>query len=156
MTGKEFLQLAIEKAKESVSQGGFPAGAIVVKDGKIVGEGISIGNKLNDPTTHGEMAAIRNACKNLKTTDLSGVILYSSLEPCFMCLGAAMWSSISKIVYACSKEKVSADYYGGHYQNSEINKSLINPIELVHLSELEEKSLAIIRGWEDSLSPKIN
>jgi tRNA(Arg) A34 adenosine deaminase TadA len=68
----KFLELAIEKAKESVAQDGFPAGAVVAKDGQVIGVGISIGNSLNDPTSHGETAAIRDACKNLKTTDLSG------------------------------------------------------------------------------------
>ena len=150
MNDKEFIQLAIEKAKESVTQGGFPAGAVVVKDEKIIGEGISIGNKLNDPTSHGEMAAIRNACKNLQTTDLSGSILYSSLEPCLMCLGAAIWSSVSKIVYACPKEKVSPDYYGGNYKYAEINKTLNRPIKIIHFIELEAESLMLVREWEKS------
>jgi guanine deaminase len=151
MNDNDFLQRAIEKAKESIKQGGFPAGAIVVKNGKIIGEGISIGNKLNDPTSHGEMVAMREACKNLQSSDLSGSILYASLQPCLMCLGGSMWSSISKIVFACSKERVSHDYYGGHYQISKINTDLIHPIELVHFSELEEESLALVREWEKSM-----
>ncbi|MCX6744121.1 MAG: nucleoside deaminase [Candidatus Parcubacteria bacterium] len=151
MDDKQFLLKAIIKAEESVAQGGFPAGAIVVKNGKIVGEGISIGNKLNDPTSHGEMAAIQEACKNLKTSDLSDSVLYASMQPCLMCLGASMWSAIPKIVFACPKEKVSADYYGGDYQSSAINSELTHPIELVHLAELEDKSLAIVREWEKSL-----
>lgn len=150
MNDKIFLKKAIEKAKESVAQGGFPAGAVVVKDGKIIGEGISIGNKLNDPTSHGEMVAIREACKNLQTSDLSGSILYASLQPCLMCLGGAMWSSISKIVFACAQNKVSPDYYGGHYDLAKINPDLIRPLELIHFSELEEESLAIVRKWEKS------
>jgi guanine deaminase len=151
MNDKEFIQQAIEKAKESVQKGGFPAGAIIVKDGKIIGEGISIGNKLNDPTNHGEIAAIQNACENLQTTDLSGSILYSSLEPCLMCLGAIAWSSISKVIFACSKEKVSPDYYSGNYKSAEINKTLIQPIELVNIPEFEKKSLEVITNWEKSI-----
>jgi len=151
MDDKQFLQKAILKAKESVAQGGFPAGAIVVKNGEIVGEGVSVGNKLNDPTSHGEMASIREACKNLKTSDLSGSVLYASMQPCLMCLGASMWSAIPKIVFACPKEKVSADYYGGHYQPFTINSELTRPIELVHFAELENESLAIVREWEKSL-----
>lgn len=106
MDDKQFLQKAILKAKESVAHGGFPAGAIVVKNGEIVGEGVSVGNKLNDPTSHGEMASIREACKNLKTSDLSDSVLYASMQPCLMCLGASMWSAIPKIIFACPKEKV--------------------------------------------------
>ena len=151
MDDKQFLQKAIIKARESVAQGGFPAGAIVVKNGEIVGEGVSVGNKLNDPTSHGEMASIREACKNLKTSDLSGSVLYASMQPCLMCLGASMWSAIPKIVFACPKEKVSADYYGGHYQPSTINSELTHPIELVHFAELEEESLTIVREREKSL-----
>jgi len=151
MDDKQFLQKAVLKAKESVAQGGFPAGVIVVKNGEIVGEGVSVGNKLNDPTSHGEMASIRKACKNLKTSDLSGSVLYASMQPCLMCLGASMWSAIPKIVFACPKEKVSADYYGGHYQSSAINSELTRPIKLVHLAELEEESLTVVREWEKSL-----
>jgi len=147
----KFLQLAIEKAKESVVIGGFPAGAIVVKNGEVVGEGVSIGNKLNDPTAHGEMTSIRDACKNLKTSDLSDCVLYASMQPCLMCLGATMWSAIPKIVYACSKEKVSVEYYGGHYQPGNINLELNKPIELVHMAELEAESLNVVLGWEKAL-----
>jgi len=151
MDDKQFLQKAIEKARESVVQGGFPAGAVVVKNGEIVGEGVSVGNKLNDPTSHGEMAAIRAACKNLSTADLSGSVLYASMQPCLMCLGASMWSAIPKIVFACPKGQVSAEYYGGHYEPSAINAELIRPLELVHFAELEDESLAIVREWEKSL-----
>ena len=149
---KDFLMKAIEMAEESVAKGGFPAGAVVVKDEKIIGSGISIGNLLNDPSSHGEMAAIREACKNLKTTDLSSAVLYASMQPCIMCFGASMWASIPKIVFACSKEKVSDEYYGGHYHVREIDKDFTKPIELVHFLELEEKSLAVIKNWEKNLS----
>jgi guanine deaminase len=144
----KFLRLAIDKARESVEKGGFPAGALVVKEEKILGEGISIGNILNDPTSHGETSSIRDACKNLKTSDLSGATLYASMQPCLMCLGAAMWGSISRIVFACSKEKVSSEYYGGSYVSSDINSQFNKPIELKHLPELEEESLEVVRGWE--------
>src|SRR3989344_4189859 len=151
MDDKQFLQKAIMKARESVAQGGFPAGAIVVKNGKVRGEGISIGNKLNDPTSHGEIAAIRDACKNTKTSDLSGSVLYASMESCVMCLGAAVWSSVSKIVFACSRERVSQEYYGGHYSLTQINKDFLHPIEVIHLPELEEETLVIVRDWEKTL-----
>jgi len=153
-TDLKFLRLAIEKAKESVSKEGFPAGAIVVKDNKIIGEGISIGNILNDPTSHGEMASIRDACKNLKTSDLSGSTLYASMQPCVMCLSASMWSSISKIIFACSREKVSEEYYGGKYNPNEINSKFIRPIELTYIPRLEKESLEIVHKWEKSQNEK--
>lgn len=151
MDDKEYLLKAIEKAKESISKGGFPAGAVIVKEGKIVGEGIALGNKLNDPTSHPEMESIKSACKEYKTTNLTGCTLYASMESCVMCLGASMWSSISRIVYALSKSKVSTEYYGGSYDQGEINSKFNHPIEIVHLSELEEDSLKVVREWEKSL-----
>lgn len=151
MDDKQFIQKAIEKAKESVAHGGFPASAVVVKNGEIIGEGVSIGKKLNDPTSHGEMDAIRAACKNLQTSDLSGSVLYASMQPCLMCLGASMWSAIPKIVFALPKEKVSVEYYGGQYTPAAINAELTRPLELVHFAELEDESLAIVREWEKSL-----
>lgn len=149
---ERFLLIAIEKAKESVAVGGFPAGAIIVKDDKIIGEGISIGNKINDPTAHGESAAIRTACQNLSTTDLTGSTLYASMQPCVMCLGAAMWSGVSRIVYACDMNKVDEGYYGGHYDSFDINSKFTHPLEITHLAELENESLNVVRDWEKSLN----
>jgi tRNA(Arg) A34 adenosine deaminase TadA len=145
-----YLEKAIEKARQSVEQGGFPAGAVVVKDGVIIGEGISIGNKLNDPTSHGEISAIRDACKKLSTSDLVGATLYASMEPCSMCHSASMWSGISKIVYACGKDKVSKEYYGGVYKTEALNTTFNKPIEIVQVSELEENSLTLVKSWESS------
>ena len=147
-----FLQKAIEKAEESVMAGGFPAGAVIVKDNKIIGEGISIGFQLCDPTSHGEMASIRDACKTIKASDLSGAMLYASMQPCIMCLGAAMWSGLSEIFFACSRDHVSAEYYGGHYNSDELNQSFLRPIKLTHIKELEAKSLAILRRRESLLN----
>ncbi len=151
MNDIQFLEKALEQALESVALGGFPAGAIVIQNGAIIGRGISIGNKLNDPSAHGEMCSIREACGKLATSDLLGCTLYASMQPCVMCLGACAYSGISKIVYACAKEKVSDEYYGGHYNLQSINTDLSHPIELVHIEELEEESLEIVKGWEKSL-----
>lgn len=151
MTDEHFVLCAIEKAKESVAAGGFPAGAVVVLDGKVVGEGISIGNKLHDPTSHGEMAAIRDACKNLKSSDLGQAFLYASMQPCLMCFAASAWASIHKIVYACPQEAVSPIYYAGHYDTASINASLLSPIEIIHCSQLQQQSLDVVRTWEASL-----
>lgn len=143
-----FVKKSIEKATESVAAGGFPAGAVVVVKGKIVGEGISIGNTLNDPTSHGELTAIRDACNNLNTTELKGSTLYASMEPCSMCHSAAMWAGIKKIVYACSKEKVSSLYYGGTYKTSSLNDVFNKPITLIHIHNQEKESLMLVKQWE--------
>jgi len=151
---KSFLLKAIQKAKDSIAAGGFPAGAIIVRDDEVVGEGISIGDKLNDPTSHGDVAAIREACRKLHSADLSGAVLYTSLQPCMMCFGASVNSSISRIVFACSQVKVSPDYYGGRYLVSETSAELNRPLELVHFAELEDESLALIHEWEKATGHK--
>lgn len=152
MNHLELAKEALKKARESVAAGGFPAGAVIARGGKIVGVGISIGNKLNDPTSHGELSAIRNACQNLATSNLSDCVLYASMEPCSMCHSACMWSHLSKIVFACRKGKVSDEYYGGHYHTDTLNETFDLPIEIAHISEFEEESLAIVREWEKGLT----
>jgi guanine deaminase len=98
------MQVAIELAKQSMNkQNGGPFGAVVVKDGKVVGKGINQVTSSNDPTAHAEVNAIRDACQNLKTFDLSGSEIYTTCEPCPMCLGAIYWAKIDKIYYAANR-----------------------------------------------------
>jgi len=99
----KFMKVAIEEAREGIKQNhGGPFGAVVVKNGKVVGRGHNHVVANNDPTCHGEIDAIRNACKNLSTFDLNGAEIYTTGEPCPMCLGAILWANISKIYYGCS------------------------------------------------------
>lgn len=147
-TDETFLDLAIEKAVQSVVQGGFPAGAVVVSKGKVIGEGVSIGNVIHDPTSHGEMSSIRNACKNTQSSDLSGAVLYASMQPCIMCLSAAMWAGVARVVFACPQNKVAPEYYGGHYDSLFLNKSFLRPMIVEHAPSLEQRSLDVVRAWE--------
>lgn len=96
---KYFMQLAIEASVENVKNGGGPFGAIVVKDGKLVATGVNRVTANNDPTAHAEVSAIRNACKELGSFKLDGCVIYTSCEPCPMCLSAIYWSGIKKIYY---------------------------------------------------------
>lgn len=146
----EFLRRTIELARQSVQKGGFPAGAIVVKDGEIIAEGISIGGVLNDPTSHAETASIREACQKLQTTDLQGAVLYESIQSCLMCFSVTYWVGISKIVYACRKtpEMVDKFYYEGSTDTAQVNKQNNRNIELVFLPGFEEESLEVIKQWE--------
>lgn len=99
----KLMRQAIAEAREGINAGhGGPFGTVIVKDGKIVGRGHNCVLLLNDPTCHGEVAAIRDAGKNLGTFDLSGCELYTTGEPCHMCLCACMWANISKIYYGCT------------------------------------------------------
>ena len=100
-----FMQLAIDEARQGIEQqDGGPFGSVVVKDGKVIGKGHNCVLKNNDPTCHGEVAAIRDACANIGSFDLSGCEIYTTGEPCHMCLCACMWANISKIYYGCTIE----------------------------------------------------
>ncbi|MBQ0160737.1 MAG: nucleoside deaminase [Bacteroidales bacterium] len=99
----KYMQMAVEEAREGISQGhGGPFGSVIVKDGKVVGRGHNRVLKNNDPTCHGEMEAIRDASARLGTYDLSGCDLYTTGEPCQMCLCATLWANISKVYYGCT------------------------------------------------------
>lgn len=98
-----FLKLAIELAKENVKNGGGPFGAVIVKDGQIIAKGTNRVTSHNDPTAHAEIVAIRQACEKLNDFQLTDCIIYSSCEPCPMCLGAIYWARPKKLVFAANK-----------------------------------------------------
>lgn len=101
----KFMQVADELAKQNLlTNNGGPFGAVVVKDNVIVGVGNNNVLKNNDPTAHAEVQAIRNACQNLETYDLTGCELYTSCYPCPMCLSAIIWANIKKVYYGNTKE----------------------------------------------------
>ena len=101
----EFMKIAIDEARSGIiSSHGGPFGAVIVKDGKIIAAGHNHVLKNNDPTCHGEVDAIRKACKKLDTFDLSGCDIYTTGEPCPMCLGAILWSNINHVYYGCTIE----------------------------------------------------
>jgi len=150
---KIFLKEAINQANQSMIEGGFPAGAVVVKNGEIISNGISLGGKLNDPTEHSETSAIRKACKKLETTDLSGCILYAALEPCLMCFSVANWAGIQKIVFGCKRTEsmIKKNFYEGFNNNQDINKNNNRQIELQYINDFENEILTIIKEWENKV-----
>lgn len=98
-----YMDEALKEAYEGITKGdGGPFGSVIVKDGQIIGRGHNRVLKNSDPTCHGEMEAIRDACSKLKTHDLSGAILYTTAEPCPMCLGGILWANIKKVYYGCT------------------------------------------------------
>ena len=98
-----YMKEAIAEAKEGIENGhSGPFGCVIVKDGEIVGKGHNRVLINNDPTAHGEVQAIREAGKNLRTHDLKGCVLYTTGEPCPMCLCAIMWANIEKVYYGCT------------------------------------------------------
>ena len=105
----EFMDVAIDLSDDNFEKNyGGPFGACIVKDGKIIGKGINMVIKNNDPTSHAEIVAIRNACKSIKSHDLSGCELYTSCYPCPMCLSAIIWANIKKVYYANTREDADA------------------------------------------------
>ncbi len=105
---EKFMQMAIDLAKENIKNGGGPFGAVIVKNGKVVATGVNRVTANNDPTAHAEVQAIRTACKELGTFVLAGCEIYSSCEPCPMCLGAIYWSRMSKLFFAASKDDAAS------------------------------------------------
>ena len=112
---KIFMQRAIELAKIGVEQNlGGPFGCVVVKDGEIVGEGNNRVTSTNDPTAHAEVIAIREACKSLNSFQLDGCTIYTSCEPCPMCLGAIYWARLERVSFAADRQWLSRLHSGWH------------------------------------------
>lgn len=112
MTHEDYMRKAIEIAKETEVQGGAAIGAVLVKDGEIVAVGHSLPGVTLDATAHGEITAIREACQKLKTINLDGCVLYSTLESCGMCLSAGVWANLS----ACYFGAYATDVPDNHYE----------------------------------------
>lgn len=118
---REFLRRAINLSQEHMRGGaGGPFGAIVVKDGEVVAEGWNQVTSTNDPTAHGEVVAIRRACAKLKTFSLKGCALYTSCEPCPMCLASIYWARLDRIVFANTRDQAKAIGFDDAYIYDEI------------------------------------
>lgn len=145
---KAFMREAIRLATESVERGGGPFGAVIVKDGEIVAGSANSVTIDNDPTAHAEVNAIRNACKKLNTFDLSGCVVYTSCEPCPMCLGAIYWAHINTIYYGnCKKDAADIGF-----DDAFIYEELAMPLHrrhvpMVHL--LGEEAIQTFNRWRD-------
>lgn len=147
---EKFMQLAINLSEKNVAEGlGGPFGAVVVKDGKIIAKS---GNKVtttNDPTAHAEVSAIRLACKKLKTFDLSGCVIYTSCEPCPMCLSAIYWARIETIYYANTKVDAANIGFDDKFIYDEIEKPMAKRTLPIHQMMRTEAQQAF-RLWEQS------
>ncbi len=116
------MKLAIDLSIKNIEKGGGPFGAVIVKDGEIIAASANSVTIDNDPTAHAEVNAIREACKKLKTFDLSGCEIYSSCEPCPMCLGAIYWARIDKLYFANTKNDADAIGFSDNFIYDEIAK----------------------------------
>lgn len=123
----EYMKVAKELANDNLkTNAGGPFGACIVKDGKIIGRGSNHVLANNDPTAHAEVMAIRDACKNINSYDLSGCELYTSCYPCPMCLSAIIWSNIKKVYYGNTKEDAADIGFRDDFIYDFINKLSLN------------------------------
>jgi len=121
---RQFMREAIRLADESVRRGGGPFGAVIVKDGQIVAGSANSVTIDNDPTAHAEVNTIRQACQKLGTFDLSGCVIYTSCEPCPMCLGAIYWARISRIYYGNNRKDARDINFADDFIYEELDRPL--------------------------------
>ncbi|MDR2901783.1 MAG: nucleoside deaminase [Lactobacillales bacterium] len=146
MTHEYFLQIAIEESAVAVICGSSPFGALIVRDGTVIAKAHNTVSQTNDPTAHAEINCIRLASENLRTHDLSGCILYTSCEPCPMCLNAIKWANITDVYFAATRD--DADKIGFRdkvfYENNDLN--------LHHIDM--PSAVDVMRGWDESPDKK--
>lgn len=145
----EFMREAIAEGLKGMTAGdGGPFGAVVVKDGKIIGRGHNSVLLLKDPTAHAEVMAIRDACKSLNDFQLSDCEIYSSCEPCPMCLGAIYWARPKMVYFACTR----ADAAAVNFDDDFIYQQLPLPLEersIPFQSVLREEALSLFKAWAE-------
>lgn len=148
MEKQEFMRRAIQLSLESVKQGGGPFGAVIVKEGKIIAEAANRVTLDNDPTAHAEMNAIRQAARSLGRFDLSGCDIYTSCEPCPMCLGAIYWAHLDHIYYGCNRRDAADAGFDDEFIYEELS---LAPAERQKMMEvlLPDESLAAFRMWKE-------
>lgn len=145
---REFMREAIQLANDSVRNGGGPFGAVIVKDGRIVAKGNNRVTCDNDPTAHAEVNTIRMACRKLGTFDLSGCTIYTSCEPCPMCLGAIYWAHIGRIFYGNNRKDAASVGFDDDFIYQELDKTLSErTVPIVPL--LSDEALETFRLWSE-------
>ena len=143
----EFMRRAIRLSLDNVKKGGGPFGAVIVKDGKVISAGTNNVTVKNDPTAHAEVDAIRKAAKNLKNFDLSGCELYTSCEPCPMCLSAIYWARISRIYYGNTKKDAAKIGFIDDFIYKELGKPL-EKRKLKISQHLRDEALMSFETWD--------
>jgi guanine deaminase len=142
----EFMRRAITLALENVRSGGGPFGAVIVKDGQIIAEGANRVTSTNDPTAHAEVVAIREACRALADFQLAGCDLYTTCEPCPMCLGAIYWARPARVFYAGTAADAAAAGFDDAFIYDELkNSPAARRIPMAQI--LRDESLAIFSAW---------
>lgn len=148
-THEDFMRIAIELAEKGMTNNeGWPFGCVIVKNGEIIGKWNNRVTSTNDPTAHAEIVAIRDACKNLSSFQLYECLVYTSCEPCPMCLGALYRARPDKVYYACTKQDAQAIDFDDHFIYEEIEK----PYEqrsIPMLPLLRDEGRKVFQAWKD-------
>jgi len=148
MKPADYMKKAVELSREHMRQGhGGPFGAVIVRGGKIISEGWNQVSSTNDPTAHAEVQAIRKACETLGTFDLSGAEIYTSCEPCPMCLSAIYWARLEKIYYANTRKDAAEIQFDDDFIYQEVSKPLESrkiPVQQVGRAE----ALEVFQEWQ--------
>ncbi|AEV31266.1 cytosine/adenosine deaminase [Owenweeksia hongkongensis DSM 17368] len=148
MNDELYIRLAIEFSQKGMDSGsGGPFGCVIVKDGEVIGHGYNQVTTTNDPTAHAEIVAIRNACKAIDSFQLEGCVVYTSCEPCPMCLGAIYWARPDRLVYACSRQDAAAIGFDDDFIYQEIPlQSSERKIKTEQL--LQEEGVKVMELWK--------
>ena len=143
----KFMQMAIDAANENIEKGGGPFWALVVRDGKIVGKGGNQVTNNNDPTAHAEIMAIRDASKNLQNYNLSDCVLYTTCEPCPMCLGAIYWARIPHVYYGNDRKDAADIGFDDEFIYREITLPISRRSVLMQ-SLLSDEAIVTFKQWQ--------
>ena len=148
----EFMQEAINLSIENVKSGkGGPFGAVIVKDGKIIARGANCVTSTNDPTAHAEVVAIRNACKELGTFQLDGCEIYTSCEPCPMCLGAIYWARPDRMYFANTKKDAADFQFDDQFIYNELELHFTGR-KMETKQMMRKEALVAFKLWSESIS----
>jgi tRNA(Arg) A34 adenosine deaminase TadA len=149
MVAEQYMKMAIELAVENVRTGrGGPFGAVVVRGGEVLATGVNQVTATNDPTAHAEVTAIRNACRVLGVYQLEGATIYSSCEPCPMCLAAIYWARCSGVIYGCNAEDAAA----AGFDDARLHAELRRPVGAREMAEEQmcrNEALAAFAAWRE-------
>lgn len=144
---REFMMRAIDLARAGLAaNAGGPFGAVVVRDGNVIGEGNNRVTSSNDPTAHAEIIAIRAACETLGDFQLQGCTIYTSCEPCPMCLGAIYWARPDRVFFACTRADAAAIGFDDDFIYTELEKPRENR-ELAMTALMRDEALKVFTEW---------
>jgi guanine deaminase len=144
---KYFMRKAIGLAQNGMDANrGGPFGAIVVKNGEVIGEGFNCVTSTNDPTAHAEIVAIRKACEKLGSFQLEDCVIYTSCEPCPMCLGAVYWARPEKMFFACTREDAANIEFDDQFIYDEIERPIENR-QIKSINFLRDEGLKVFENW---------